>query len=84
MTALFQLTKVGDVAAVDVGDAHVVARLSEIQPADPTAAGVDLAPLSQELSASLAADDLAQYRAGLRHDIKVKINPDAVETVVGQ
>jgi peptidyl-prolyl cis-trans isomerase D len=84
VTALFQLTKVGDVAAVDVGDAHVVARLSEIQPADPTAAGVDLAPLSQELSASLAADDLAQYRAGLRHDIKVKINPDAVETVVGQ
>jgi peptidyl-prolyl cis-trans isomerase D len=84
VAALFQLAKIGDVAAVDQGDAHVVARLTEIKPADPAAAGADLAPLSRELSAALQADDLAQYRVGLRQDIKVKINPDAVETVVGQ
>jgi peptidyl-prolyl cis-trans isomerase D len=84
VAAIFQLAKIGDVATVDLGDAHVVARLSEIKQADPKAADASLAPVTRELDASLQADDLAQFRAGLRQDIKVKINPGAVETIVGQ
>ncbi len=84
ITALFKLAKIGDVAVVNVGDAEAVIRLSQVQQADPTAAGTDLVPLEKELDAAVQADDLAQYRAGLRQEVKVKVNPDAVATVVGQ
>jgi peptidyl-prolyl cis-trans isomerase D len=84
VAALFGLGKVGDVTSVDAGDGRIVARLTEIKQADPKSAGADILPLRRELDAALQADDLAQYRAGLRRDIKVTINPDAVETVVGQ
>jgi peptidyl-prolyl cis-trans isomerase D len=82
--AMFQATKVGDIVTVATDDGRVIARLTEIRPADPLAAGVDLGPINQELSTALQKDQLAQFVAGLRQNTKVKINPRAVETVTGQ
>jgi peptidyl-prolyl cis-trans isomerase D len=82
--ALFKLDKVGDVTAVATDNGQIIARLSEIRPADPQAAGAKLAPITQELDSQLRADSLAQYRDGLRQTTKIKINPSAVETVAGQ
>jgi peptidyl-prolyl cis-trans isomerase D len=82
--ALFKLDKVGDVATVATDNGQIIARLSEIRPADPQAAGAKLAPITQELDSQLRADSLAQYRDGLRQTTKIKINPSAVETVAGQ
>jgi peptidyl-prolyl cis-trans isomerase D len=82
--ALFKLDKVGDVATVATDNGQIIARLSEIRPADPQAAGAKLAPITQELDSQLRADSLAEYRDGLRQTTKIKINPSAVETVAGQ
>ena len=82
--ALFKLEKVGDIAAVQTDDGQVIAKLSEIRPANPSAAGEKLRPITQELDSAMRADTLAEYRNGLRENTKVKINPDAVQTVAGQ
>jgi hypothetical protein len=82
--ALFKLDKVGDVTAVDTGGAQVIARLKEIHSADPMAAGDKLDPIRKELDSAMQADTLEQYRAGLRSQTKVTINPNAVATVAGQ
>jgi peptidyl-prolyl cis-trans isomerase D len=83
--ALFKLDKVGDIVTVTTDNGQVIARLSEIRAADPRAAGnAKLQPIEQELDAAMRADSLAQYREGLRQNTKVKINPQAVETVAGQ
>jgi peptidyl-prolyl cis-trans isomerase D len=82
--ALFQLNKVGDIVTVDGDNGQIIARLKEIRPADPAAAGSKLIPIEKELSKAMQADSLEQYRAGLRESTKVKINPRAVETVAGQ
>jgi len=82
--ALFKLDKVGDVTTVATDNGQIIARLSEIRPADPQAAGAKLAPITQELDSQLRADSLAEYRDGLRQTTKIKINPSAVETVAGQ
>ena len=82
--SLFKLDKVGDVATVATDNGQIIARLSEIRPADPRAAGAKLQPIEQELDSAMRADSLAQYREGLRQNTKVKINPQAVETVAGQ
>jgi peptidyl-prolyl cis-trans isomerase D len=84
VSALFQLNKVGDITAVDIGTGQIIARLSEIRPADPIAAGAKLDAIRHELDSALQADALAEYRFGLRNDIKIKVNPRAVETVAGQ
>jgi peptidyl-prolyl cis-trans isomerase D len=82
--ALFRLDKVGDITTVTTDNGQIIARLSEIRPADPQAAGAKLAPIMQELDSQMRADSLAQYRDGLRQSTKIKINPTAVETVAGQ
>jgi peptidyl-prolyl cis-trans isomerase D len=82
--ALFKLDKVGDIAAVQTDDGQIIAKLSEIRPANPSGAGDKLGPITQELDAQMRADALAQYRDGLRQTTKIKINPSAVETVAGQ
>jgi peptidyl-prolyl cis-trans isomerase D len=82
--ALFKFEKIGDSAAVATDDGAVVARLSEIRPADPKTAGEKLQPLVRELDSAMRADTMAQFQAGLRTSTKIKINPKAVETVVGQ
>jgi len=82
--ALFKLDKVGDITTVATDSGQVIARLSEIRAADPRAAGTKLKPIAQELDSAMRADSLAQYREGLRQNTKVKINPQAVETVAGQ
>jgi peptidyl-prolyl cis-trans isomerase D len=82
--ALFKLEKVGDVTTVPTNDGAVVARLSEIRSADPKTAGEKLQPLVHELDSAMRADTMAQFQSGLRASTKIKINPKAVETVVGQ
>ena len=82
--ALFKLDKVGDIAAVQTDDGQIIAKLTEIRPANPSAAGDKLGPITQELDSQMRADALAQYRDGLRQTTKIKINPSAVETVAGQ
>lgn len=82
--ALFKLEKVGDVTTIATGDGAVVARLSEIRAADPKTAGDKLQPIVRELSEAMRADTMAQFQAGLRSSTKIKINPNAVDTVVGQ
>jgi peptidyl-prolyl cis-trans isomerase D len=82
--ALFQLGKVGEIAAVGTDDGQVVARLTEIRPANPSAGGDRLETLTREVNSELQGDTLAQYRAGLRDSAKIKINPRAVDIVVGQ
>ena len=82
--ALFKLNKVGDVTTVTTDAGTIVARLSDIKAADPKAAGEKLQPIVKELEDAMRADTLAEYRAGLRQSTKIKINPNAVETVAGQ
>jgi len=82
--AVFKLEKVGDVTTVTTADGAVVARLSEMRAVDPKTAGDKLQPLVRELSEGMRADTMAQFQAGLRSSTKIKINPNAVETVVGQ
>jgi peptidyl-prolyl cis-trans isomerase D len=82
--ALFKLDKVGDIATIATDNGQIIARLSEIRPADPHAAGPKLQPITQELDSAMRADSMAQYREGLRQSTKIKINPQAVETVAGQ
>jgi peptidyl-prolyl cis-trans isomerase D len=82
--ALFKLDKVGDIAAVQTDTGQIIAKLSEIRPADPRAGGARLQPITTELDSALRADALSQYRNGLARDTKIKINPSAVETVTGQ
>jgi peptidyl-prolyl cis-trans isomerase D len=82
--ALFKLDKVGDVGSVAVPEGQVILKLTEIKGTDPLGPNVDLTPLTREIEAAIKADTLAQYNVALRDDFKVKINPQAVETVVGQ
>jgi peptidyl-prolyl cis-trans isomerase D len=82
--ALFKLDKVGDIAAVQTDDGQIIAKLTEIRPANPTAAGDKLRPITTELDGAMRADALSEYRDGLRQNTKIKINPSAVETVAGQ
>jgi peptidyl-prolyl cis-trans isomerase D len=82
--ALFKLDKVGDIAAVQTDDGQIIAKLTEIRPANPSAAGDKLGPITQELDGAMRADALAEYRDGLRENTKIKINPSAVQTVAGQ
>lgn len=84
VSAVFALDKVGDVTAVATDDGAIVARLSEIKAADPKTAGEKLKPIVRELEEAMRADTMAQYQAGLRQATKIKINPQAVETVAGQ
>jgi peptidyl-prolyl cis-trans isomerase D len=82
--AMFQATKIGAVSTVDTGDAQVIVRLSEIRPADPFTAGAKLDAIMREVEGGMQSDTLAQYRAALEQKTKVRINPQAVETVAGQ
>jgi len=82
--ALFKLEKVGDIAAVQTDDGQVIAKLTEIRPANPSGAGEKLRPITVELDSSMREDALTEYRNGLRQDIKIKINPEAVQSVAGQ
>jgi peptidyl-prolyl cis-trans isomerase D len=82
--ALFKLEKVGDIAAVQTDDGEIIAKLTEIRPANPSTAGDKLGPITQEVDSAMRADALAEYRSGLRESTKIKINPDAVQTVAGQ
>jgi peptidyl-prolyl cis-trans isomerase D len=82
--ALFKLDKVGDIAAVQTDDGQIIAKLTEIRPANPTTAGDKLRPITTELDGAMRADALSEYRDGLRQNTKIKINPSAVETVAGQ
>ncbi|HEX4508072.1 MAG TPA: peptidyl-prolyl cis-trans isomerase, partial [Alphaproteobacteria bacterium] len=82
--ALFKLDKVGDIAAVQTDDGQVIAKLTEIRPANPSGAGEKLRPITQELDTAMRADTLAEYRNGLRENTKIRINPEAVQTVAGQ
>lgn len=82
--AMFQLAKIGDVTSVATSEGEVIVRLTEIRPADPLAIDAPLQPISQELTAGLQGDFVAEYLAGLRQEYKVKINPGALETVAGQ
>ena len=82
--ALFKLDKVGDVTTVTTDTGTIVARMSEIKPADPKAAGDKMQPILTELEDAMRADTLAEYRAGLRQSTKIRVNPNAVETVAGQ
>jgi peptidyl-prolyl cis-trans isomerase D len=82
--ALFKLDKVGDITTVTTDMGTIVARLSEIKPADPKAAGDKIQPILTELEDAMRADTLAEYRAGLRQSTKIRVNPNAVETVAGQ
>jgi peptidyl-prolyl cis-trans isomerase D len=82
--ALFRLAKIGDVTSVETENGQMVARLSEIRPADPAKAGSKLDPVTKDLTSAMQSDTLAEYRAGLRNSAKLKINPQAVEIVAGQ
>lgn len=82
--ALFQLAKVGDITAVETDMGQVIARLSEIRAADPANAGAKLEPITNEVNRAMMDDSLAEFRAGLREQAKIKINPRAVELVAGQ
>jgi peptidyl-prolyl cis-trans isomerase D len=82
--ALFKLGKVGDITTVTTDAGTIVARLSDIKAADPKTAGEKLQPVVRELEDAMRADAMAEYRAGLRQSTKIKINPNAVETVAGQ
>jgi peptidyl-prolyl cis-trans isomerase D len=84
VAALFQLNAIGDITTVDTGSGQVIARLSEIRPANPLAAGEKLLTIQRELDRALQADTLAEYRAALRNTTKISVNPQAVETVAGQ
>jgi peptidyl-prolyl cis-trans isomerase D len=82
--AIFKLGKIGDIATVDTGDGQVIARLSEIRPADPFTAGQKLASLIEEIDGGMQADTLAQYGAALRQSTKIEINPQAAALIAGQ
>jgi peptidyl-prolyl cis-trans isomerase D len=82
--ALFKLDKVGDIAAVQSDDGQIIAKLTEIRPANPTIAGDKLRAITVELDSAMREDALTEYRGGLRANTKIKINPDAVQTVAGQ
>jgi len=82
--ALFKLDKVGDIAAVQTDDGQIIAKLTEIRAANPSGAGDKLRPITQELDTAMREDALTEYRNGLRQNTKIKINPEAVQTVAGQ
>lgn len=56
------------------GDAHVVARLKEIRPANPSADRDAVGRLGEDLRATMADDLMTQYRAALRADYEVSVN----------
>ena len=43
-----------------------------------------LRPITVELDSAMRDDALTEYRDGLRANTKIKINPEAVQTVAGQ
>jgi peptidyl-prolyl cis-trans isomerase D len=70
---------VGGAAAGRADDGYVVARLQEVQPADPTADTDGVAAVEQTLADSLRADIQNAFASTLRQEFPVKINRQALE-----
>ncbi len=83
LAALFGL-RLGEVSSGPTpgGDAHVVARLGEIRPANPAADREEVERLGETLRVMMANDLLEQYRAALAADFKVSVNQRVLESVL--
>ncbi|CAK0751024.1 peptidyl-prolyl cis-trans isomerase D [Azospirillaceae bacterium] len=73
VATLFTLAP-GEAAKAAGGDGQIVARLKEIQPADPAAAGEALTTLGEQLRQGVAADIIGQYTTALRARYRVRID----------
>lgn len=71
----------GAVATAATPDGHLVARLSEILPADPAQAGPAREELEAELARQIAQDRLAAFSNALRQRYEVTVNRRVIETM---
>ena len=83
LTALFGF-ELGEVSSGPTpgGDAHVVARLGEIRPANPAADREEVERLGETLRVMMANDLLEQYRAALAADFTVSVDQRVLESVL--
>ena len=75
---LFEIAK-GEVATAPDGNGYVVAKLTEIQPADVTADAETIDGLQDSLAQSLQSDLLAGFIETLREQVGVTINQRVVQ-----
>lgn len=78
---LFQI-KLGEITSVTAPSGHVVAKLTEIQAADPASNAEALASVQDNLAASLQGDVLEQFIAMLRGEYGVTVNERELENLL--
>ncbi len=78
---LFQI-KPGEVTTVTAPGGHIVAKLVEIRPADPTRNKDDVTTLQESLADTLQGDVLEQFVATLRSEYGVKVNERQLEALL--
>jgi len=71
--------KPGEVVSGASGDAQVVARLTEIVPADPAAAGAALEPLENTVNQGIESDLMAQFGNALRTHYPVQVHRQRID-----
>jgi peptidyl-prolyl cis-trans isomerase D len=77
---LFSL-KPGQAAAAATADGQMIVRLAEIIPADPAAAGSELAQLKAAVRNGIANDLVTAYTAGLRQRYGVTVNQELLQSL---
>ncbi|MFQ5775051.1 MAG: peptidyl-prolyl cis-trans isomerase [Kiloniellaceae bacterium] len=78
---LFQIAP-GEVTTVNAPAGHLVVKLLEVRPADPSRARAEVAALQEGLAAAMRADVLDQFVAVLRGEYGVQVNERLVEDVL--
>ncbi|MBI4183828.1 MAG: peptidyl-prolyl cis-trans isomerase [Proteobacteria bacterium] len=79
--ALFQI-KPGEAALAETPEGFVLARLTEVQPANPAADAQAAARMQANLSLGLANDLQVQYLNALRRDLGVSVNRQALDALL--
>ncbi|MEE8189315.1 MAG: SurA N-terminal domain-containing protein [Kiloniellales bacterium] len=78
---LFQI-KQGEITTVTAANAHIVAKLIEIRPADPAKDAEQVAELRKNLASSLKGDMLEQFVITLRQEFGVRVNEQQLDTLL--
>lgn len=83
LTPLIFDANLNGVVTAPASDGYVVARVTEILPADPTSDAEGVEALQEELSNAMRQDFLAQFSAALRERYSVSVNRQLIDQLTG-
>ncbi|WP_162912931.1 SurA N-terminal domain-containing protein [Rhodospirillaceae bacterium SYSU D60014] len=81
LTAKLFTLEDGGVATAAVNEGHVVAQLTEIEPADAATDSVRVNDLRRTVTEAMTGDIITQFGDALRREVEVTTNPSAIDAL---